>query len=347
MPQALDFIVIGAQKAGTSSVFEHLRAHPELYIPPDKELPFFSHDEIHAGGWPAYVSFAFRTAPEGVRWGTVTPWYMAGCPVDAEGTHAVAGRWPERTTARRDLCENPERIIPQRIRAQLPAVRLVAILRDPVARCISHYGLDVLRGVADRRRFDRVIAELLEPATLESSRRLRAPTYVAWGEYGRVLSAYYEVFPREQILVCFTSDLERAPRELMRTLFDHLGVDPDVIPDNLGIRYHVGAGSRRIKWLPQPARLERILAGQAWARSLWHKIPDRVQARLLLRSRVAHYRYFLWNRRGDAFDQREVSAETLARLRAHYEPDRLLLEELIGRSVPWRPATRVGDPVGG
>jgi hypothetical protein len=347
VPQALDFIVIGAQKSGTSSVFEHLRVHPELYIPPDKEVPFFSHDEIHAGDWSAFVSSAFRGAPDGMRWGTVTPWYMIGCPVDPEGAQAAAGHWPGReAAARRPLRQSPERIIPERIRAQLPAVKLIAILREPIARCISHYGYDVLRGVADQRRFDSVIAELLAPATLESSRRLRAPTYVAWGEYGRILRAYYEVFPREQILICFTSDLEKAPRELMRELFDHLGVDRDVVPANLGARYRAGATSRRMRWLPRPAKLERTLAGQTWARSLWHLLPPRIQGGVLLRSRAANYRFVLWNKRGGAFNQREVSAETLARLREHYEADRQALEGLIGRPVPWRAAARVNDSVG-
>ena len=253
MRQSLEFIVIGAPKSGTNSLFEHLRAHPELYIPPDKEVPFFSHDDVYATGWSAYISRAFRDAPNGMRWGTVTPWYMTGCPVDAEGALVTAGRLRGRErAARQDLHETPERIIPERIRAQLPAVKLVAILRDPVARCISHYGAHVLRGVADRKDFDRVIAELLTPATLESSRWLRALTCVAWGEYGRILKAYYEVFPREQIHVCFTSDLERSPGGLMRELFDHLGADRDVVPANLGTRYRVGATSRRIKWLPNP-----------------------------------------------------------------------------------------------
>jgi hypothetical protein len=348
MPQGLDFIVIGAQKSATSSVFEHLRAHPSLYIPPEKEYPFFSHDEIYARGWPAYVSSAFRGAPDDVQWGTVTPWYMVGCPVDSEGARVATGLWAGGgTVAQRDRPENTERIIPERIRARLPDVKLIAILRDPVERCISHYGLDVLRNVADRKGFDRVIAELLVPATLKSSRRLRAPTYVAWGEYGRILEAYYEVFPREQILVCFTGDLERAPRELIRELFDHLDIDTGVVPANLKTRYREGATSRRIGWLPKPAVVERKLAGQAWARSLWHLLPPRIRGRVLLRSREANYRFLLWNRGGGAFDRHEVSVETLARLRAHYEPDRQLLEELIGRPVPWRPVTHARDPVGG
>jgi hypothetical protein len=348
MREVLDFIVIGAQKSGTSSVFEHLRAHPQLYIPPEKEYPFFSHDEIYAGGWSAFMSSAFcgAPAPDGMRWGTVTPWYMIGCPVDSEGALVAAGRWPRRgSAARQELRENLERIIPERIQARLPAVKLIAILRDPVDRCISHYGLDVLRKVADRKSFDRVIGELLEPATLESSRRLRAPTYVAWGEYGRVLHPYYEVFPREQILVCFTNDLGRAPRDFMREIFDHLGVNLEVVPPHLGTRYRAGATSRRFDWLPKPARLERKLATHAWARSLWHMLPRRTQARLLLHSRQANYRFLLWNRGGRAFDRREVSDDTLVQLRAHYEADRQVLEELIGRPVPWRPQTQAPDPV--
>ena len=279
MRQQLDFIVIGSPKSGTSSVFEHLRANPELYIPPDKELPFFSHDEVHASGWSAYISRAFLGAPDRVRWGTVTPWYMTGCPVDAEGALVAAGRLVGREpAARQDLHENPERIIPERIRAQLPAVKLVAILRDPVARCVSHYGAHVLRGMADRRGFDRVIAELLVPTTLVSSRRLRAPTCVVWGEYGRILKPYYEVFPREQILVCFTSDLEKSPRGLMRELFDHLGVDHDVVPAHLGTRYRVGATSRQISGSRNPRSWSGRLASQAWARSLWHLLPRESRA---------------------------------------------------------------------
>jgi hypothetical protein len=72
--------------------------------------------------------------------------------------------------------------------------------------------------IADQRRFESLIAELLVPATLERSRRLRAPTYVGWDEYGRILKACYEIFPPEQILVCFTSDLEEAPQTDARAL---------------------------------------------------------------------------------------------------------------------------------
>jgi hypothetical protein len=325
MHEALDFIVIGAQKAGTSSVFEHLREHPELYLSPEKDHAFFSDNETYANGWPAYVWNAFRGAPDDARWGTVTIGYMMGRPAPARGE----------ALAERGSRERTETIIPERIHAQLPAVKLIAILRDPVERCISHYAWDVFLGTADRSRFDETIGELLTPSALERSRHRAGRGFVAWGEYGRILAAYYEVFPSEQIFVCFTSDLERAPHQFISELYAYLDVDRDFVPAKLHARYRRAASAKRIGWLPAPAELERKLARQNWARLLWRRLPTDLQSRALLRSRQANYRFRLWNRGGAPFDRHEASPETLERLRAHYEPDRGLLEEVIGKPVPW------------
>jgi hypothetical protein len=48
--ETLDFIIIGAQKAGTTSLFEYLWQHPELSLPPGKEVPYFSHEVARARG---------------------------------------------------------------------------------------------------------------------------------------------------------------------------------------------------------------------------------------------------------------------------------------------------------
>ena len=74
----LDFIVIGAQKAGTTSLFEYLRGHPELSLPPDKEAPFFSSEEARRRGFEDYMRKAFAFADPSSKWGTVTPQYMVG-----------------------------------------------------------------------------------------------------------------------------------------------------------------------------------------------------------------------------------------------------------------------------
>ena len=78
MKETLDFIIIGAQKAGTTSLFEYLRPHPELWLPPGKEAPYFSHDAVIERGWQDYMEKAFAFGDPARKWGTVTPSYMVG-----------------------------------------------------------------------------------------------------------------------------------------------------------------------------------------------------------------------------------------------------------------------------
>ena len=329
----LDFIVIGAQKAGTTTLFEHLRSHPELYLPPGKEQHFFSCDEIYDAGWSQFAAATFGGAPEGVLWGKVTPGYMAGCPIRAD--RAAQPRPPERT----------EKIIPERIRATCPDVKLIAILRDPVERCISHYRMSALGGSSFAQgSIDQVMADLLTPATLEYARRIRRAGFITWGEYGRILEGYYATFPRQQIFVCFTTELETAPRELMRDLFSFLGVDTDFVPQGLGARYRAGAASPKVGWLRSPSDLQKALVRQPVVRSIWRRLPASLQQRVIRRLREANYRFDLWNRRERRSDSLAPSAETLAMLRAHYENDRAAAR---GVDRPARPLARCrwdGDP---
>src|SRR5579859_7000316 len=61
----LDFIVIGAQKSGTTALFEYLRRHPELALPEAKEVPYFSHDANYRRDFDEYLRKAFAFAGEG------------------------------------------------------------------------------------------------------------------------------------------------------------------------------------------------------------------------------------------------------------------------------------------
>jgi hypothetical protein len=150
----LDFIVIGAQRCGTTSLFEYMRGHPDLYIPPAKEVPYFSHVD-YLEDWTDYIGRLFGEAEEGRLWGTVTPQYMVG------GLY--------RRNANPDGAVGDPEIVPARIREQLPDARLIAILRDPVERAHSHYDWAVETGW-EKRSFADAIGDLLKP---EARVRLR------------------------------------------------------------------------------------------------------------------------------------------------------------------------------
>jgi hypothetical protein len=324
----LDFIVIGAQKAGTTSLFEYLRRHPELSLPPGKEVPFFSHEAIRARGWDDYMGKAFAFAEQHSQWGTATPQYMVG------------GLWEQpNPLPSGDVYD--ERTVPLRIHERIPEVRLIAILRDPAERARSHHRMAVMNGI-DKRSFRQAIDELLQSESLEQARREPRETtgYVAWGEYGRILTGYFDVFPREQILVLFTKELESEPERLLRYIYDFLSVRADFIPDNIGARYRAGGTERRFSWLGTYSRLspwaiQRTLTDNPTARGLWHALPEPTRRRIdRVFARVA-YRMDLWNRRTkvDAVDSDDA---TLERLRVHYTQDTQRLAALLKTDPPWQ-----------
>jgi len=328
----VDFLVIGAPKAGTTSLFEYLRHHPEISLPPDKEAPYFNDDRVYgAVPWEEYVRNAFP-GPERRRLrATITPHYMF--PV----THTA------------ESGERDEYTVPRRIHQRLPGVRLIAILRDPVERAYSHHHQEARRG-HDDRGFAEAVDELLRPTELERWRGRfdTANCYVTTGEYGRILGAYYETFPAEQILVLFTEELARDPEGTMRRIYDFVGVEPPPRPPrNLGKRYNVSAAEQRFDKVT-PATFVKVASGNRFARRIWHSLSEEGRKRVLARYRQLDFRFHAWNRRGEAPAEEEISAAdraALERLRAHYAPDGEKLEALLERRPPWLPTLpREGSP---
>jgi hypothetical protein len=325
MKQLLDFIVIGAQKSGTTSLFEYLRRHPDLCLPAAKEVPYFSHNANYGQDWAAYLRQAFAFADPDCRWGTVTPHYMYGGICDA----ARQSDGPP--------SESDERTVPRRIRDRLPDVRLIAILRDPVERARSHHAMAALNGW-DSRPFAQAVQELLEPDALISSRRTPDETtgYVVWGEYGRILAGYLDAFSREQLLILFTTELRDDPESVLRRVFEFLTVDPEFIPDNLGTNYRQGGASRRFRWLDLND-VQSAASSSAVARRLWHALPEPARRRVDTRFDRLNYLLGLWNRRSRTPDA-ESDAATDRALREHYAHDAARISELLGVVAPWSSA---------
>jgi hypothetical protein len=330
MKDTLDFIVIGAQKAGTTSLFEYLKRHPELSLPAGKEIPFFSDEQAQRRGWDDYMRKAFAFADPNSKWGTATPQYMVGGLLEHPNPGPDGDTYDERT-------------IPLRIHERAPDARVIAILRDPVDRARSHHRMTSMEGL-EKRRFDVAIDELLRPEALEVARREPRETtgYVAWGEYGRILSGYFDVLPSEQILVLFTEELEKTPELLLRRIFKFLEVQEEFIPENLGTKYRAGGAERRFSWLGtysllNPLAIQRALTRNKATKGLWHALPeprrrqiDRVFAHIV-------YRLDLWNQRTQT-DTGVPEGVTVERLRAHFAEDEDRLAGLLGSAPPWRTA---------
>ncbi|MGF1528639.1 MAG: sulfotransferase domain-containing protein [Candidatus Competibacterales bacterium] len=302
----LDFIVIGAQKAGTTSLFEYLRPHPALCLPAEKELPFFVRDDLLAQGWEAVAARHFAGAKDHQRWGTASPQYMG----------------------------DPR--APARIAAAFPEVKLIALLRNPIQRTYSHYQMSCRRGL-ESRPFARVVEEALDPAALAAARRAPAPDYAAgylakdpavnrfyvvWSEYGRILDHFAQHFAPTQFHLVYTEALQQQPREVLRGILAFLDVDAEFVPPNLGTVYHRGGGR---PWVPQALRRRIMALGPV--RALWSRVPGDQQGRL-------RRWYERLNVRPKAAEPGPGPLER-QRLAEHFRADVAALVTRVGRPAPW------------
>ena len=231
MKNSIDFLVIGAQKSGTTTLFEYMQRHPSLYLPPQKEVHFFVAENVFPRGFDWYIQTYFSGVGEDRLWGEACPSYMG---------YGAA---------------------PARIHEYCPDARLVAILRNPIDRAYSHYRMAVRRG-AESRPFRQVIEEQRSHHTGSPETKTMgvsdSPFLLEFGLYGKALGRYLRYFERDQILILFQEDLISRPEELLAELFSFLGADPDYRPPNLGREYHVG-GEKRLPWLDDWVRRRKFL----------------------------------------------------------------------------------------
>ena len=344
MKDVLDFIVIGAQKSATTTLFEHLRRHPDLALPVAKEVPFFSHDEIYRRGWRVYIEELTgegpMSDPRKLR-GTVTPQYMMG-GVLKPLPGVEPGAYNEQT-------------VPRRMLDQLPEVRLIAILRDPVQRAISHHSMALRRG-GERRTIDEAVEELLRPEQLRASRVAPTDTngYITRGEYGRILGGYLDVFERERLLILFTEQLEQSPLDLLARLYRFIGASEDFVPENAEGRYFVARNEGGFDWRRpgtwmspsspvSPQGLQRGVRSVAGTQALWRALPFETRQRLWRAYSRAASRARASNRRRaepEATTQAPPRPETIERLREHFAEDLPRLTAILGETPPWARAER-------
>lgn len=293
-----DFLVVGANRCGTTSLWRALNSHPQVRVPSDKEREFFSSDERYERGLEHFIRRTFPDLRDDEVIGTVTPQLMAPNP------HA----------ARANV---------ERIRSTCPEVKLIAVLRDPIERCVSQFRRMKKIGRGEEETFDQFIERVAaKRGGIDKIPLVRA------SDYGRILRPYFKTFKRKQIEVLFTADLDQDPATFYRRVFEFIGVDPDHDPG--APRVHLGGIGQRVT----PEALDELQA------EMDHRglLPEDENARRGFAWWLRH----LWN---TAPDERgtEVSDDLRRQLAERYLADAEELERLIGVKPPWLDSLRAAE----
>ncbi|MGI9175188.1 MAG: sulfotransferase family protein [Rhodothermales bacterium] len=212
-----DFLILGAQKAGSTSLYVHLMQHPQIIGVARKELHFFDYKSALGSWWyrtnfPTKAEMARRSAALGkpVLTGEASPYYLF---------HPHAAR---------------------RIARLLPDVKLIALLRNPVDRAFSHYHHEV-RGGRETLSLEEALAQ--EPERLHGevekmraflwyrSRAHQRYAYRARGLYIDQLLDYDRYFDRDQMLILPSEAFYADTQAVYSRVLDFLGLDPFTLPD--------------------------------------------------------------------------------------------------------------------
>ncbi len=184
----LDFLVIGAQKASTSSLYSYLQQEDGIQMSIQKELHLFDNEEIN---WlnPSYELYHSKFPINDSRLkGEITPFYMY------------------------------ESKCIDRIYKYNPKIKLIMLLRNPIERAFSQYKMSVHINKVEILDFSLAIRE----GRQRISKNNRVFSYVERGFYGKQLSYIYSKFPKEQVLVLESTKLNKFPQETIQLIRNFL-----------------------------------------------------------------------------------------------------------------------------
>lgn len=200
-------LLIGAQKAGTSAVFDMLSRHPQVIRPRVKEIMFFNRDEEYEKGLRHYLA-KFPARP-----------LRGGPAITFEAS--VGYLYHDET--------------PRRIKAMLPGVQLAAILREPVSRAYSAWNMfrqfrdhRLYADLYDPRPFEQAIMEEIDGHPVH-----RAHRYLDRGHYAPQLRRYFDVFGREGLQLFSYGQLQEDPRSVVDAILRTVDLDAAPLGDKV------------------------------------------------------------------------------------------------------------------
>jgi hypothetical protein len=243
-----DFLVIGAAKSGTVSLYNYLKQHPQIFMSPTNETNFFALETMEMAAHfqgphdreavkdvcvttLADYEWLFAEAPKQQRIGEASPLYLYSA------------------------------LAPGRIKHYIPHARLIVMLRQPAERAFSNY--------QHYRRVGFEPAQTFQEALKAEPERIAAGWgpwpfwhYVQMGFYAEQLARYFALFERQQILVCLYDDFQADSVQVMKKMYRFLGVQADFVP-NTAVRHNMG-GQPRQQWL------FAMMTRPNWAKSLFN-----------------------------------------------------------------------------
>lgn len=199
MKGKVNLLIIGTQKAGTTSLYYYLKQHPSIYFSEVKEVNYFAIDEFYKRGVKYYHSFFPRHKNQKI----VASAYVHMLP-------------------------NPK--CPERVKEYNPDMKFIVMLRDPMKRAISAYKY-AIQNHWEKEDISFTKAFELETERLNSDNPNYDITYFYDGLYYKHLSNWMNYFPKENFLIIKDTELKNSPDKVLSSIFEFLNIDKNQTVD--------------------------------------------------------------------------------------------------------------------
>jgi len=193
MSKLFDFIIIGAMKSGTTTLHNLLSLDNRISLPVNKEAPFFTLQNEIDCGYEAFISKYYKSH-FGKIIGKITPHYMMYTKLASKNIHLLS-----------------------------PDTKIIAILRDPIERLVSHYSMCVGLGL-ETRNINKAIQDCLDNSLHNDIEVTPTNSYISCSEYGAILAQFNTLLKQENILVLNFNQLLNEQELVVKQIYEHIGL---------------------------------------------------------------------------------------------------------------------------
>jgi hypothetical protein len=229
-PPLPNFFIVGAPKAGTTSLYHYLSQHPDVYMSPIKEPNYFA-AEVRAENiepqWQAWAQQGNESLQQYLR-GSMREKRFGGLVSNwSDYLKLFQNANGEKAIGEASVCYLWSRTAARNIASTTCNAKIIMVLRNPVDRAFSQYKQAVANGLVGwsfreqvRRSLDRNTdkLDLLNP-------------FLEYGLYHDQVERFMQLFPAENLRIYLYEEYRRAPAETLADVFRFLEVDPQFVPD--------------------------------------------------------------------------------------------------------------------
>ena len=194
-----NLFIVGAAKAGTTSLYSYLLAHPEVFLSAKKETNYFSWQDILDQN--LYYQTENITTAESYQ-SLFSP--VAGQKIIGEVSPSYLF-YPK---------------VAERLYKFNPDAKIIILLRDPVARAVSHYSMDKRLGYVNLQ-----LEDIIHDKNQSHKMKLHYQQYIDLGMYTNQVRRYLDIFPQGQIRIFEFDQLKKHPKIMMNQISDFLDID--------------------------------------------------------------------------------------------------------------------------